>query len=60
MGTPMKTAISAAVLIAAISTPAGAQAIEDVVLPAPRTTGGKLLMDALRERWSFLCQPWHI
>jgi nitroreductase len=52
MGTSKKTAISVALLIAAISTPAGAQALEDVVLPAPRTTGGKPLMDALRERHS--------
>lgn len=52
MGTTKKTAISAALLIAAISIPAGAQALEDVVLPAPRTTGGKPLMDALRERHS--------
>ncbi len=52
MGNSKRTAISAALLIAAISTPAGAQAIEDIALPAPRTTGGKPLMDALRERHS--------
>lgn len=52
MRSSKRTAISAALLIAAISTPAGAQAIEDIALPAPRTEGGKPLMDALRERHS--------
>ncbi len=52
MRTMKRTAISAALLIAAISTPAGAQALEDVALPAPRTEGGKPLLDALRERQS--------
>ncbi len=52
MGTRKRTAISAALLIAAISTPAGARALDDVALPAPRTEGGKPLMDALRERHS--------
>ena len=52
MGSSKRMAISAALLIAAISTPAGAQAMEDIALPAPRTEGGKPLMDALRERHS--------
>jgi SagB-type dehydrogenase family enzyme len=52
MGSSKRAVISAALLIAVISTPAGAQALEAIALPAPRTEGGKPLMDALRERHS--------
>ena len=52
MRTRRKHAISAALLIAAITTPAGAQAIEDIPLPAPRREGGMPLMRALQQRHS--------
>lgn len=52
MGRPKSSLVAATLLVAAISTPSGAHALDDIALPAPRTEGGKPLMDALRERRS--------
>lgn len=52
MGRSRRATVAAALLVAAITSPAGARAFEDIALPAPRTEGGKPLRDALRERRS--------